>query len=78
MAYETLIVAYDQPDPATEAVRAIRRLGVPSAGIKRHPVDAGSIADTLAAPDDAEDEADRAGVELDRYGPLDVAAAGQP
>ncbi len=53
MAYETLIVAYDRSDRATEAVRAIRRLGVPSADIKRHPVDAGSIADIAAAPDEA-------------------------
>ncbi len=100
MAYETLIVAYDRFDRATEAVRASRLLRVPGADIKRHPVDAASIADIAAAPDEAkrlalhkraldrgvtvisvrvmEYQADRVRAELGRYGPSDVAAAGQP
>ncbi len=115
MAYETLIVAYDRSDRATEAVRAIRRLGVPSAtssGIQSTPArsrisrprrtrrpgpasgagySAGtrrrsgsrhtsrrSTGGTVISVRVMEDEADRVRAELDRYGPLDVAAAGHP
>ena len=53
MPYETLIVAYDTADQASDAVRAIRRLGIPASDIKRHPVDATSIEDVAAAPEEA-------------------------
>ncbi len=53
MAYETLIVAYERTDRATEAVQAIRRLGVPSSDIKRYPVDATEIEEIAKAPEEA-------------------------
>jgi hypothetical protein len=51
MSYETLIVAYESNDKATAAVKALRRIGVPSRDIKRHPVSEDSLEDVAAAPE---------------------------
>ena len=51
MAYETIIVAYDSIEAANEAVRAIRRMGVPASDIRRHPVDPKGIEEVAAVPE---------------------------
>lgn len=51
MEYETLIVAYGQVERASAAIKALRRHGVPSDCIKRHPVSAESIEDIATAPE---------------------------
>ena len=50
MAYETIIVAFENSAEATGAVRDLKRIGVPAADIKRHPVDPASLAEVAAAP----------------------------
>jgi hypothetical protein len=51
MAYETIIVAYEDAGAANDAVRALRRLGIPASDIRRHPVDPKGIEDVAAAPE---------------------------
>lgn len=46
LAYETIIVAYETLEAADDAIRALRRLGVPAHDIRRHPV--GADADQVA------------------------------
>ncbi len=50
MAYETIVVAFDNASRATAAVQAVRQLGIPSGDIKRHPIEAGSVVDAATVP----------------------------
>lgn len=49
MGYETLIVAYDNPGAASQAIQALRRAGIPANDIKRHP-SVGGVEEIAAAP----------------------------
>lgn len=50
MAYETLIAAYDEGSRASDAIRELRRMGVPAHEIKRHPVSATTVEEIAQAP----------------------------
>jgi len=53
MPYETLIVAYERTANASAAIVALRRIGVPSSDIKRHPVSSESLEEVAMAPEPA-------------------------
>lgn len=51
MLHETLIVAYQRAENASAAIAALRRLGVPSTDIKRHPISPEGIEEVALAPE---------------------------
>lgn len=51
MPHKTLIVAYQRAENASAAILALRRLGVPSSDIKRHPVSSQGIEEVAVAPE---------------------------